>query len=51
MLYIGEMSPTRCNNCVFYSQCLYSTSFGRQSHPSSGVQCCIWPQVCWLTAS
>ena len=20
MLFIGEISPTRCNNCVFYSQ-------------------------------
>ena len=49
MLYIGEISPTRCNNCVFYSQWLYSTCFGWQSHPSSGVQCCIWPQVSWLT--
>ena len=48
MLYIGEISPTRCNNCVFYSQWLYSTCFGWQSHPSSGVQCCIWPQVSWL---
>ena len=28
MLYIGEISPTRCNNCVFYSQWLYSTCFG-----------------------
>ena len=46
--YGGE-SPTRCNNCVFYSQWLYSTCFGWQSHPSSGVQCCIWPQVSWLT--
>ena len=27
-LYIGEISPTRCNNCVFYSQWLYSTCFG-----------------------
>ena len=27
----------------FYSQWLYSTCFGWQSHPSSGVQCCIWP--------
>ena len=45
----GEISPTRCNNCVFYSQWLYSTCFGWQSHPSSGVQCCIWPQVSWLT--
>ena len=26
--YIGEISPTRCNNCVFYSQWLYSTGFG-----------------------
>ena len=49
MLYIGEISPTRCNNCVFYSQWLYATGFGWQSHPSSGVQCCIWPQVSWLT--
>ena len=24
----GEISPTRCNNCVFYSQWLYSTCFG-----------------------
>ena len=23
MLYIGEISPIRCNNCVFYSQWLY----------------------------
>ena len=23
-----EISPTRCNNCVFYSQWLYSTCFG-----------------------
>ena len=36
--YSGEISPTRCNNCVFYSQWLYSTCFGWQSHPSSGVQ-------------
>ena len=28
MLYIGEISPTRCNNCVFYSQWLYSTCIG-----------------------
>ena len=47
--YSGEISPTRCNNCVFYSQWLYFTCFGWQSHPSSGVQCCIWPQVSWLT--
>jgi len=26
--YIGEISPTRCNNCVFYSQWLYCTCFG-----------------------
>jgi hypothetical protein len=28
MRYSGEISPTRCNNCVFYSQWLYSTCFG-----------------------
>ena len=39
----SEISPTRCNNCVYSSQLLYSTCFGWQFHPSSGVQCCIWP--------
>ena len=39
----SEIIPTRCNNCVYSSQWLYSTCFGRQFHPSSGVQCCIWP--------
>ena len=39
----GEIIPTRCNNCVYSSQWLYSTCFGWQFHPSSGVQCCIWP--------
>ena len=28
MLYNGEISLTRCNNCVFYSQWLYATCFG-----------------------
>ena len=32
-----EINPTRCNNCVYSSQCLYSTCFGWQFHPSSGV--------------
>ena len=41
--YCGEIIPTRCNNCVYSSQWLYSTCFGWQFHPSSGVQCCIWP--------
>ena len=39
----SEIIPTRCNNCVYSSQWLYSTCFGRQFHPSSGVQCCIGP--------
>jgi len=26
-----EIIPTRCNNCVYSSQCLYSTCFGWQS--------------------
>ena len=36
----SEINPTRCNNCVYSSQWLYSTCFGWQFHPSSGVQCC-----------
>ena len=33
-----EISPTRCNNCVFILRNgFYSTYFGRQSHTSSGV--------------
>ena len=39
----SEIIPTRCNNCVYSSQWLYSTCFGWQFHPSSGVQCFIWP--------
>ena len=30
----SEIIPTRCNNCVYSSQWLYSTCFGRQFHPS-----------------
>ena len=33
----SEINPTRCNNCVYSSQWLYSTCLGRQFHPSSGV--------------
>ena len=33
----SEINPTRCNNCVYSSQWLYSTCFGWQFHPSSGV--------------
>ena len=33
----SEIIPTRCNNCVYSSQWLYSTCFGWQFHPSSGV--------------
>ena len=41
----SEMIPTRCNNCVYSSQWLYSTCFGWQFYPSSGVQCCMAFQV------
>ena len=41
--FYSEIIPTRCNNYVYSSQWLYSTCFGWQFHPSSGVQCCIWP--------
>ena len=33
----SEINPTKCNNCVYSSQWLYSTCFGWQFHPSSGV--------------
>ena len=33
----SEINPTRCSNCVYSSQRLYSTCFGWQFHPSSGV--------------
>ena len=33
----SEINPTRCNNCVYSSQWLYSTCFGWQFHPTSGV--------------
>jgi len=39
----SEIIPTRCNKCVYSSKCLYSTNFGWHFHPSSRVQCCIWP--------
>ena len=32
----SEINPTRCNNCVYSSQWLYSTCFRWQFHPSSG---------------
>ena len=34
----SEINPTRCNNCVYSSQWLYSTYFGWHFHPSSGVR-------------
>jgi len=29
-LFNSEVNPTRCNNCVYSSQWLYSTCFGWQ---------------------
>jgi hypothetical protein len=38
ILIVCEISPTRCNNCIFILRnSFYSTCFGRQSYPSSGV--------------
>ena len=36
--YIGEISPTRCNNCVFYSQWLYSWWWVRLSPETCRVK-------------
>ena len=41
-IFNSEINRTRCNNCVYSSQWLYSTCFGWQFHPSSGIQYCIW---------
>jgi hypothetical protein len=37
--FLSQLFPTAnsCNNCVYSSQLLYSTCFGWQFHPSSGV--------------
>ena len=45
----SEINPTRCNNCVYSSQCLYSTCFGWQFHPSSSSWW--WVEWCWVELS
>ena len=50
MLYSSEISPTRCNNCVFILRngfTLHVSGDNRIHHQE--YICCIWPQVSRLT--
>ena len=50
MLYSGEISPTRCNNCVFILRngFILHVSGDNLTHHQEYI-CCIWPQVSRLT--
>ena len=50
MLYSSEISPTRCNNCVFIlcNGFTLSVSGDNLTHHQEYI-CCIWPQVSRLT--
>ena len=50
MLYSSEISPTRCNNCVFILRNGFTlhVSDDNLTHHQEYI-CCIWPQVSRLT--
>ena len=50
MLYSSEISPTRCNNCVFILRNGFTLHVSGENlaHHQEYI-CCIWPQVCRLT--
>ena len=50
MLYSSEISPTRCNNCVFILRNGFTlhVSGDNLTHHQDYI-CCIWPQVSRLT--
>ena len=50
MLYSSEISPTRCNNCVFILRNGFTlhVSGDNLTHYQEYI-CCIWPQVSRLT--
>ena len=50
MLYSSEISPTRCNNCVFILRngSTLHVSGDKLTHHQEYI-CCIWPQVSRLT--
>ena len=50
MLYSSEISPTRCNNCVFFLRNGFTIHVSGDSltHHQEYI-CCIWPQVSRLT--
>ena len=49
-LYSSEISPTRCNNCVFILRNCFTlqVSGDNLTHHQEYI-CCIWPQVSRLT--
>ena len=51
-LYSSEISPTRCNNCVFILTNGFTlhVSGDNLTHHQEYI-CCIWPHVSRLTAS
>ena len=50
MLYSSEISPTRCNNCIFFLRNGFAlhVSGNNLTHHQEYI-CCIWPQVSRLT--
>ena len=50
MFYSSEVSPTRCNNCVFILRNGFTlhVSGDNLTHHQEYI-CCIWPQVSWFT--
>ena len=50
MLYSSEISPTRCNNCVFILRNGFTLQVSGDNLTHHQVYiCCIWPQVSRLT--
>ena len=50
MLYRSEISPTRCNNCVFILRIGFTLHvLGDNLTHHQEYICCIWPQVSQLT--
>jgi hypothetical protein len=50
LIFSGEISPTRCNSCVFILRngfTLHVSGDNLTHHPE--YICCIWPQVSRLT--
>ena len=49
MLYSSEISPTRCNNCIFILRNGFTLHVSGDNLTHHEYVCCIWPQVSRLT--